>query len=105
VVVATEDVEEDVELKLVELWVLEAELVTEAELEDATEEEEETDELEIEEDEVETEAMPLVVVVTLDTVAKYNPTPAINKITTIITTTIAREIALRLFLSDNLRIL
>jgi hypothetical protein len=38
--------------------------------------------------------------VVLVKVAKYKPTPATNKMTTIITTTIALEIALRLFFSD-----
>jgi hypothetical protein len=84
---------------VVELPVLDTELVTDCELDEAADEVEETEELEIEEEDV--EVTPFVVVVVLDTVAKYKPTPATNKITTMITTTIALDIALRLFLSDN----
>jgi hypothetical protein len=85
--------------EVVELPVLDTELVTDCELDEAADDVEATDELEIDEDEV--EVIPLVVVVVVDTVAKYSPTPATNKITTIITTTNALDIALRLFLSDN----
>jgi hypothetical protein len=70
-------------------------------------EEEDEDKLEDVEREVAvtTEVLVLgVVVVEVDTVAKYKPTPATSKITTMITTTSALEIALRLFLSDILRI-
>jgi hypothetical protein len=84
--------------EVVELPELDAELVTDCELDEAADDVEETDELEIDEEDV--EVIPFVVVVVLDTVAKYNPTPATNKITTIITTTIALDIAFRLFLSD-----